>query len=255
MKSFLRRHLKKLLYLLGIFCFIVLLLYLFPPSIHGKIAKIRKMQKQATSPFVDFVFDQRENQLPELDEDATYEEEIVYQRRKYTPHAYYPFSFDANQYLKVLNKLKMEDDYVIDYLYQATFSGGHPVLYARRKGDAKIENPKDGYSRKFGRISDSYIERVKTDDSKEGFIQLATLYLIGGQFYQFWHSNYNDLKIISRIPPQTEFSENEVTVTLVTFTKWGGYYLRKIKFNRLFPHKILSEERKQLISYSCGITF
>ena len=102
---------------------------------------------------------------------------------------------------------------------------------------------------------------------------------MGGQFHLWWHANYNDLRVIcdrneldtpyyERLPdkilqaaksldfnPRVSFVGDSVEVTLIAFTKWGGFLQKCFIFNRNFPHRITSENEKILIEYNCGIWF
>jgi len=103
----------------------------------------------------------------------------------------------------------------------------------------------------------------------------------GEQFYQFWHANYNDDRIVSSLDeltgwvgenesavegllaqlaevdlaPVISMSEDQVKVEVVVFTEWGGFLKRSIVMKREFPHLILWEGSEVLVPYDCGILF
>jgi hypothetical protein len=110
---------------------------------------------------------------------------------------------------------------------------------------------------------------------------------MGDQFYLDWHANYNDAVVIvgneglekiikersdtsfgtpftnlqqakaKRIDPTPEviFSDAYVTVKVVWFTKWGGFFETTYQVNRQFPHLIQVKETENLFEYECGIMF
>ncbi len=108
------------------------------------------------------------------------------------------------------------------------------------------------------------------------------------QFYLYWHANYLDTEIIcnkkdlnnilaslgdndfglpmpltSRVramflhdlEPQVILGEESVQVRLLTFTKWGGIYLRTYTLARDKSTRILDMQEKNLVPYDCGIMF
>jgi hypothetical protein len=123
------------------------------------------------------------------------------------------------------------------------------------------------------------------DGTPQGFFQLALLRIMGGQFYLSWHANYNDHTVVcdkenalallrdqyweqqvpdqgimdnaSRIDyaPSVELNDTSATVSLVTFSKWGGFLQRNMTFARSFPHVMQNESDRVLIEYNCGIAF
>ena len=44
-------------------------------------------------------------------------------------------------------------------------------------------------------------------------------------------------------------------ISLVTFTKWGGFFRLTETMRREYPHEVLDEERELLVPYECGILF
>ncbi len=54
-------------------------------------------------------------------------------------------------------------------------------------------------------------------------------------------------KVISR--------DETADVSIVTFTKWGGFYRKNFTISKKFPNKITEKENELLIKYDCGIFF
>jgi hypothetical protein len=191
--------------------------------------------------------------------------------------------FDPNQYFTVFSHLSMEAGYVLDFVYTYDGMGGYPTLYARStdlQPFLSLEDVPSGM--------DYYLNHVQVEDTPEGYLQYAILASTAEQFYLSWHANYNDqeivcsseaLKIIVKtlgkgdfgypislvekaqalaiksIEPVITLSEETVTVQMVTFTHWGGFYRQTFTLDRSFPHFILDVQQEQLAPYNCGISF
>jgi hypothetical protein len=41
-----------------------------------------------------------------------------------------------------------------------------------------------------------YLDHIQVDDTAEGFFEFIVLYIMGDQFYLYWHANYNDTRIV-----------------------------------------------------------
>lgn len=95
--------------------------------------------------------------------------------------------------------------------------------------------------------ADEYLAHIKTDGSRESFIQLAVLHLIGGNFYFYWHSFYDDVSIYSRIPAQVTFSSDEVSVSLFVKNHSAHVAVYTLTIKRNFPHRYVSEDYKRVI--------
>jgi hypothetical protein len=206
--------------------------------------------------------------------------------------------FDPNKVFEIFDHLSMEEGYTLDYVYDANPMGGYPELYARRIDSKRYETLFD-YTEAHPECFEKqappdcfYLNHVKTDDTAEGFLQLVVLYRMGDQFYLDWHANYNDAVVVvgtegleniikersdtsfgaqftnmqqakaRRIDPTPEvvIGDNFVTVKLVWFTKWGGFFETTYQVNRQFPHLfqlhlIQLIETKNLLEYECGIMF
>jgi hypothetical protein len=192
--------------------------------------------------------------------------------------------FDVMQYFDVLDHLSMQPGYLLDYVYHYDGMGGYPVLYTYPTGQPPYitETGLDA-----GGGDKNYLENVQVDDTPESYFQFALLALMGNQFYLDWHANYNDAQIVcdrasvdkiianldgsfgQRIPaasqvraklllnvePSVILGEQTVEVRLVTFTKWGGFYLKMVTISRSAPHTIQAIQDKLLVPYNCGVMF
>ena len=55
--------------------------------------------------------------------------------------------------------------------------------------------------------------------------------------------------------PHVIMDEKTVTVRVVWFTKWGGFFETRYKMDKNFPHTILETIRSTLLEYNCGVVF
>jgi hypothetical protein len=192
--------------------------------------------------------------------------------------------FDIMQYFSVLDHLSMQPGYLLDYVYHFDGMGGRPLLYVRPSGQPPYATEADLAA---AGINSNYLDFVQTDDTPESYFQLVILALMGNQFYLYWHSNYNDSQIVCdkadvrkiisglngdfgyRIPlaswvrafllndvsPSVNIGAQTVSVRLVTFTLWGGFYQETYTLSRSMPHIIQDVQEQNLVPYDCGVMF
>lgn len=193
--------------------------------------------------------------------------------------------FDVNQYFDVLTRLKMQPGLVLDYAYMNDGFGGMPLLYARPASQPPYPTSADYYRAD----PPSYLSSVIVEDTPEGYFQYATLVMLAGEFYLYWHANYGSREIvcgsadldriitahqgestfgvpmtavqaararaIAEPGPVITMSASQVQVRLVVFSDWGGFYRRTYTISRSFPHEILDVRDDNLVEYDCGIVF
>jgi len=247
---------------LFIACFLLgAFVMLFPPDIHSRIRAIRRLQPGAYHPPADLPEKIRSRMNARLEEPMSHGESSSGRRENAEPPLEgMPPEFNVESYFRHFNRLKMDDGYSLEYAYYIDNGRGFPLLYARSHKSPRLLDQYD-FEERFGEIRErkkvvnAYLEHIRTDGSREGFIQLAALLIIGDQFHLYWHAHYNDTMILSRLPAWVTFSGDEVAVSLFTFTAWGGVKLYTIRVKREFPHTIISEDALRLIPYSCGIRF
>lgn len=125
-----------------------------------------------------------------------------------------------------------------------------------------------------------YLDDICVDGTPQGWLELIVLNLLGDQFYLFWHSAYNDTMIIPDysalseisdqyvtpeiisllgsgldVCPLIEVKDKEVIVSLVTFSKWGGFCEQVFSINKERPHRISKVSENTLIRYHCNVVF
>lgn len=200
-----------------------------------------------------------------------------------------PGDFDITTYFTVLDRLELQTGYVLDYVYFAEFLGGEPVLYARRAGTPRYVTFEE-LSRERGEPpleDDTYLDNVVVEDSQAGFLQFALLRIMADQFYLRWHALYDDAtplcdaqSIETAIAeynrsgfgwlmpmdvqnearkldtgPQVTLGDKSAVVSIVTFTKWGGFARTELTFERSSPHRLLSTDADILVEFDCGMVF
>ena len=83
--------------------------------------------------------------------------------------------FDVNEYFSVLDRLSMEEGYVLDYVYCLTNADGSPRLYARPKDQQRLATCSELDA------SANYLDRIRTDDTEEGAtVEIVTFTNWGG---------------------------------------------------------------------------
>lgn len=144
--------------------------------------------------------------------------------------------FKINHYFDILDNIKAEKGWLVDYLYIQQRLGGEPLIIAypelkkteykqlinkindneldNNSQDSDSENIIDTFLN-YDDV-DNYLKHIKLDGSEESYLQFVLLAELGSQFALFWHAAYNDKefvctlkkaeKIINRIGRQDEDS-------------------------------------------------
>jgi hypothetical protein len=155
----------------------------------------------------------------------------------------------------------MENEWEPSYEYIKQSTGGWPIVYAINRSGEK----------------DSLYNRVITDGTIEGFIQLAFLYILHDKFCLYWHALYNKTEIITSIKDlsclpfdertlidiakhieiQAKINLNFITINICTFNNWKGLQKIPFLFDIEYPHKpkIINNEVETIIKYDCGICY
>jgi len=192
--------------------------------------------------------------------------------------------FDVNRMFAGLPHLKMRDGFTLDYVYHQDGMGGRPVLYAR-----PVERPPYRNESEYDAApkQPDYLSFVSPQQSAEGYLELAILAMTAGQFYLDWHANYNDVRVlcdaddiedviastaapdfgrpmtdaqiqaaraIADPQPTVVLTDESATVSMLVFTKWGGFQRRTSTINRA-DHSIVDVQNVPLVEYDCGIMF
>lgn len=261
MRQLISYYRKQLAICFGIAATFLILQILFPPDIHGRLKAIRRMQTESYQPGANVIENLNARRNYYLDQ--MFSSDKPGQNTPQPPAGpldELPEKFNVESYFEHLNRLRMASGYSLDYAYYFETGRGFPLLYARPEKSVRLIDQYD-FEDKFGELRkpevaiNAYMEHIRTDGSREGFIQLAVLRLVGEQFYLYWHAHYKDTRILTRFPAWVSLSGDQVAVSLLIFTKWGGVKLYTMKVKRNFPHSFISESDTTILPYSCGIRF
>lgn len=193
--------------------------------------------------------------------------------------------FDPNRYFGAFTDLRMADGFTLDYVYHQDGLGGYPILYAR---PLDREPYADEAAYRAAGDHPDYLRFVVPRDSPEGYFEYAAFAMTASQFYLDWHANYNDWQVVcgrdgvedviaflasgsSPGPPMSAEQQQRAraiedpdpavtltgdtaTVTMVVFTKWGGFQRRTLSIGRS-DHVIRDEDHRPLVDYECGVVF
>ena len=196
--------------------------------------------------------------------------------------------FDAAAYFQALDHLSMEEGYVLDWVYRYCWGGASPVLYARKASARRFATYEDWETATEDaatRAELDFARHVRVDGTPEGFAQLVLLQLLGEQFLLGWHGHLDDAMVVATtaalelairemeragspvdpdlrlaarfldLAPWVEMTEDAALVSLLTFTKWGGFHRLTYTVSRGFPHVELAKCEKDLVlAYDCGWT-
>ncbi|MHB9032828.1 MAG: hypothetical protein ACYC6L_07260 [Anaerolineae bacterium] len=195
--------------------------------------------------------------------------------------------WDVNDIFTVLTHLQVKQGCQLDYVYHYDGMGGYPVLYTYPADETPFET-ESAYQKALsqgpaGKYTGVYTDCLQVEDSPEGYFDYVLFRLMANQFYLFWHTGYNDTRIVAdtlalealfkdaglgaSIPagtrkqaqkldlePQITLDRDLVIVRVITFSAWQGFMRETWTINRSEPHAI---DRKYdvLIPYNCGIMF
>ena len=144
-----------------------------------------------------------------------------------------------------------------------------------------------GGERSYGSLRHRYdfVEYVQIDQSPESYFEHVILAILADQFYLYWHGLYNDTIIfcdesdmervydelnafdvefpdeVSSGLDQIDFrpsmiiGDETVSLRIVTFSKWGGFYEQIIVLDKENHTQLLDVQFNPLIEYDCGILF
>jgi len=180
-----------------------------------------------------------------------------------------------------LDFVKVNERFQVDYVYSYRNSMGFPLVYSLPASEKRFEN-EDDY--KKGK-SMAFTYALETDFSQWGFLQLAILEELGGQFYQYYQAEYDDVTVICDIDDVENLidvldsegvhpafnwwqkmraltiSETDpiiyldqaggsAVVSMLVFDHELGILRRDYTYTYGFPHKLLKTEDKLIVGYS-----
>jgi len=206
--------------------------------------------------------------------------------------------FDVNQYFSVLDGLHAEQGYVLDWVYwNRGGMGGLPVLYIRKIDDAPYVSFEDYVSHASNAsnmlyanngVFFRYLDKIRIDDTPQGFFQFAVLRLLGDRFYLYWHEFYRETFIVCSkqgwkallqhenarggvyAPPSAKFvaaaynldfyphirlGDKKVEINVTTYSPFEGLDLHYFEISREYPHTILTHAHTNLLSHTQPFVF
>jgi hypothetical protein len=118
-------------------------------------------------------------------------------------------AFDVNRVLEIYDCIRMQEGYVLDYVYAYDHYGGEPLVYARRIDEIPLYTT-EAFYRHFAlprqamllgeeptlKSSNAYLRNVEFEKSPLGYFQFALFCMTIDRFYLHWHSNYNNRRYI-----------------------------------------------------------
>jgi hypothetical protein len=131
----------------------------------------------------------------------------------------------------------------------------------------------------------NYGNQISIDNSPESYYEYSVLQLLGGQFYLFYKATQYDIRVVCQpdkveqilgeidgsdmtpinedfkaaaraldLQPVVEIGVDTATVSLVIFTKWGGFSRVYFTISHDYPHIINKYVNENILAYNCGIT-
>ncbi len=203
-------------------------------------------------------------------------------------------SLDINSYFEIFRHIKVKEDYIFDFYYSPG-PNGCPTLYFAKTEEYNPDIRSfysvdaEGYvnleSRPQGRVNsvNEYSKYIELDGSRDSFVEFAILTTVAGQFALKWHANYfdhipvisdgmvdyilenfwghnitdTDINEVEKLDtkPRFETDGNNVILTFMFFTKWGGFIERTLIFDTSDGFNVIEIEEKTVLEYNCGIMF
>lgn len=130
-----------------------------------------------------------------------------------------------------------------------------------------------------------YLEQVQIDKTPESYYEFVLLAFLGDQFYLQWHGLYNDSRVFCEpkdlqfvdedmkdfdlefpaevnnsieqidFEPTILITDETVSVRIVAFTKWGGFWENIYVMDKENPLNLRDIQSNTLLEYDCGINF
>jgi hypothetical protein len=144
------------------------------------------------------------------------------------------YCFDANSYFQIFPRLKMFPGYQLDWLYYARASADtQPFIYARKINAPSFAYYQDylasiglskttgWYDRPLPHAMD-FLQKIETDSTPEGYLQLLMLGLLGDKNSMWDHALYDDIRVVCAgfeiyDSPSVVITDKSVTIRLTTF--------------------------------------
>ncbi len=197
---------------------------------------------------------------------------------------------DINSIFLHLDRLELEPGRVLDYVYDFDGMGGRPILYVRDEAAIPFATVTELIEARgdYWTSTDDVMAEIHADGTGEGFIQLALFWLLGNQFYIYWHSNYGRREVVcSRfgaeaqalmieeevawgsdryldaadrirrldVNPYFERDGDRVELSIVAFWLFGGANRLTIEAMVEHPHGLEQMNRVNVVAYDPGFMY
>lgn len=202
--------------------------------------------------------------------------------------------FDIMSVFEILGHISMAEGYQLSYVYSYDPMGSSPWLYAHSTDKAPFTSASEYFaewpecsSRKDMPTHCDPMQYVVADGSGLGYLEWFLLYATGDHFYLDWHANIKDATFIATnealdelvtqlsktsfgypldkdqaekvraigTTPKVSIDDETVTMRVVWFTKWGGFFETEYVLSRTFPYTILITNMDNLLDYNCGVMY
>ncbi len=205
--------------------------------------------------------------------------------------------FDVAKYFDVLTNISPPDGQTLDYAYKSGQGGGRPELYFRATNAppfltyAEYTEATGGRDKGLWDTGEPISDELRLNGSAQSFFEQLVFDWLAGQFYLSWHSKYNDTAIIvtredveriiamldgaeseglpftmeqkaaarkADVSPRVTWVNDQVAeVSVVIFTKWGGFLRDTKRVSRSYPHKRVmgGSEGEMLVEYDCRMMY
>jgi hypothetical protein len=198
---------------------------------------------------------------------------------------------DVNAYFTVLKHLSMEEGYVLDYHFVPRDMDARPYGYARRSSDQPLAGLVDyeklvGDAQGWQRRQVAFLNRVKHDGTPQGCLEYVALAIMAEQFCLVQHANYDDTRVVAsreevreiiaeleadkrQIDPKAKaaalaidpapetrpLKKGHTFVSVVVFTKWGGFYRCEFVVNPAGTPGLCPVYSTRLAEFNCGVWY
>lgn len=201
--------------------------------------------------------------------------------------------FNPLQFLEILEHLQIRPGYQLDFVYFYDGGRGRPYLYARQSDSLPLQTYQayldaiEKCNQAASVILCSHMDAIITDGTDASYFQWVLLHQMGEQFYLYWHALYLDHEIIASREaltnlvelfsdsqdgdaftsrqkrsalnidpaPSVLIEEDRISVRVIVFTKWGGFYEAIYDLSAKSPHQLINIEMKNLVPYDIDIMF
>jgi hypothetical protein len=194
---------------------------------------------------------------------------------------------NVSEYFKYFKHISPPKGQILDYVFCGS-ANGRPFLYWRDETAASVKSCGDFKDIYSGTDLNMLANQLTLDGDNDAFYEFLIFNILADKFYLSWHSGYNEIWIVTSKeavediikevntdqfgsnfddsqmkaaraldvnPAMDVTNKDSVTVSVVTFSKWGGFNRVTKKVSRSYPHIVLEEKQDNLLEYNCQVMF